>query len=102
MVKVIIQAIMGLISSLFSIIWLPVNAIFETLFPNMSHYIQVFTNFCDTFLTAFLGWFTYILPPTCRVLILTWFNFVLVYYGIVFTIRAINLIYLLIQKIKFW
>lgn len=102
MIKAILKGILKMILSLLNIFLLPVNALIENIFPDMSNAIQTFTNFINNIIGNNLSYFFSMFPPTFKTLLFTWFTFVVAYYSIYYTYRAIIKIWDVIQKIKFW
>lgn len=102
MIKAIINGLMSLVSSILNIVLLPVNALIENIFPNMTNAINTFSNFVSTYIGGSLGYFASILPPISRSIIILWFTFLITYYGVVWSYTAIIKIWNVIQKIKFW
>lgn len=102
MIKAIINGILNLATSLINIILTPINLLIENLFPNMASAIGTFNQFVNTYIGNGLSWFFSLLPPIFRGLLVTWFTFVIAYYGFIYTYKAIIKIYEIIQKIKVW
>lgn len=102
MIKAIINGILKLAISLVNIVLTPVNALISGLFPNMAQAISTFNNFVNTYIGNSLSYFFSMLPPLFRGLLVTWFTFVIAYYGIFYTYKGITKIYEVIQKIKVW
>ena len=102
MIKAIINGILSLIISILDIILIPVNALFENLFPDASSMISTFNSFVQTYVGGGLSYFFSILPPIFRGLLVTFITFVIAYYGVYYTYVGIKKIFDIIQKIKFW
>lgn len=102
MIKAIINGLMSLVTSILDIVLLPVNALIENIFPDMSNAINTFSNFVSTYIGGSIGYFASILPPISRSIIILWFTFLISYYGVVWSYTAIIKIWNVIQKIKFW
>ena len=71
MIKAIINGILSLIISILDIILIPVNALFENLFPDVSSMISTFNTFVTTYVGGGLSYFFSILPPIFRGLLVT-------------------------------
>lgn len=91
-----------MITSLLNIFLLPINALIENLFPDMSSSIATFNNFVATYVGGSLAYFFSILPPIFRNTLVIWLTFVVGYYTIHFTYLGIIKLFAIIQKIKFW
>lgn len=102
MIKSILNGILKVITSLLNIFLLPINTLFENVFPDMSSAINTFNNFVQTYVGGSLSYFFSILPPTFRGLLIIWLTFLVSYYSIYYTYLAIVKLWTIIQKIKFW
>lgn len=102
MIKAILNGILKVITSLVGFLLTPINALFTNLFPNMSNAISSFNSFVNTYVGGALSYFFSLFPPIFRSLLVIWFTFVIAYYGIFYTYKAIIKIFEIIQKIKFW
>lgn len=102
MIKALLNGLLSIITSLLNIFLLPVNALLENVFPDMSNAISTFNTFVNTYVGGTLSYFFSILPPTFRNILALWFTFVIAYYGIYYTYTGIIKIWSIIQKIKFW
>lgn len=102
MINAIINGILNLITTLLNIFLLPINLLFENLFPDMSGAITNFNLFLTDVLGDKLSFFFGILPPIFRNLLFIWFTFVVSYYTIHYTYLGTIKIFNVIRKIKFW
>lgn len=102
MVKALLNGILNVITSLLNIFLLPINALIENLFPDMSSAIDTFNNFISKYVGGTLSYFFSILPPIFRGLLVIWFTFVVAYYSVYYTYLGVIKIWNVIQKIKFW
>lgn len=102
MIKAIINGLMKLVTSILNIVLLPINTLIENIFPNMSSAINTFTNFVSTYIGGSIAYFSSLLPPISRSIIVLWLTFLITYYGVVWTYTGIMKIWNVIQKIKFW
>lgn len=102
MIKALLSGILKIITSLLNVFLMPINALLENLFPDMSNAISTFTSFVNTYVGGSLAYFFSILPPTFRSLLVLWLGFIIGYYTIYYTYLAIIKIFDIIQKIKFW
>lgn len=102
MIKAILNGILKVITTLIGFILTPVNALFSNLFPDMSNAISTFNTFVNTYIGGALSYFFSLFPPVFRSILIIWFTFVVAYYGIIYSYKAIIKIFEIIQKIKFW
>lgn len=102
MIKAIINGLMKLVTSILNIVLLPVNTLIANIFPDMSSAINTFTTFITNYVGGSLAYFSSILPPITRNIIVLWLTFLITYYGIVWSYSLIMKIWNVIQKIKFW
>ena len=102
MIKALLNGILKMLTFVINLFLLPINALFNTLFPDMSSAIGNFNTFVNTYVG---GTFTYvfsILPPIFRSVLVIWFTFLISYYTIQFTYKTSVKLWTIIQKIKFW
>lgn len=102
LINAIINGILNLITSILNIVLLPINLLFENLFPDMTNSIETFNLFITDVIGNKLGYFFHILPPIFRNLLFIWFTFVVSYYTIHFTYLGVIKVFNIIRKIKFW
>lgn len=100
--KVLLKVVLKLISSILSIILLPINALLVTFVPDFSTYITIFNNNIARFFGNSLAWFFSILPPITKDLIFLYLSFLIVYYSVTYTAHLIYKIFIIIKRIKFW
>lgn len=102
LIKALLNGILNVITSLLNIFLLPINALIENIFPDMSSAISTFNNFINNYVGGTLSYFFSILPPIFRGLLVLWYTFVIAYYSVYYSYLAIIKIWSIIQKIKFW
>lgn len=102
MIKAIINGLLNLLSSVISLVLTPINLLIENLFPSMSNAISTFNTFVTRYVGGTLAYFFSLLPPIFRGLLVTWFTFVIAYYGVIYTYLGIKKLWEVIQRIKFW
>lgn len=102
LINAILKGILTVITSLLNIFLLPINALIENVFPDMSNAIGTFNTFINNYVGGTLSYFFSILPPIFRSILVIWFTFVIAYYSIYYTYIGILKIWNIIQKIKFW
>lgn len=102
MIKTLLNGILKAITAVIGFILTPINALFANLFPDMSNAISTFNTFVNTYIGGSLSYFFSLFPPIFKTLLVLWFTFVIAYYSIFYTYKAIIKIFNVIQKIKFW
>lgn len=102
MINAILKGLLSMLQTIVNIILTPINALISGIFPDFSNLISNFTNFVNNYIGGSLGWFSSLLPPITRSIIVFWLTFLVGYYSIAWGYRAVVLAWKLIQKIKFW
>lgn len=102
MAQAIFNVIFKVLQTILNIILLPINALLVGVFPDFSNMISKFNTLISTYVGNTLGYFSSMLPPTTRTLILIYLTFLVSYYTISYSVHAIIKIFKIIQKIKFW
>lgn len=102
MINAILNGLLTAISSLLNILLLPINLLFENLFPDLSTYIGTFNTFVETYLGGSLGYFGSMFPPIFKGLLVAWFSYVATYYSVRFIYNNSIKLFNVIQKLKFW
>lgn len=102
MIKAILNGILKVISKILNVFLLPINALFENLFPDMTSAIETFNDFVSTYLGNNLSYFFSIFPPIFRSILLLWFTFLVSYFSVKVTYHAAIKVWSIIQKVKFW
>lgn len=102
MIKALLNGILNVITGLVNVLLTPINSLIDSLFPNMSTAINQFNSFCSNYIGGTIGWFSHILPPITKNIIIIYLTFLIGYYSVSWTYTAIVKIYNVIQKIKFW
>lgn len=100
--KAILKVIMKAAKNLVNAILSPVNDLVASIFPSFANLINQFNTFLNNYIGTSLGWFSHLLPPITRTIIIFWLEFLIVYYGAIWTYHGISQLYRLIQKLKFW
>lgn len=77
MIKAIINGLMKLVTSILNIVLLPVNTLIANVFPDMSSAINTFTTFITNYVGGSLAYFSSILPPITRNIIVLWLTFLI-------------------------
>lgn len=102
MIKAILKGILKMVIKVLNVFLIPINALFENLFPNMTNAINHFTTFVNTYVGGTLSYFFSILPPIFRSILSIWVTFLISYYGIIFAYKGFVKVWNVIQKLKFW
>ena len=89
MIKAIINGLLKIIMSILNVFLLPINLLFENLFPDMTNAIGTFNTFINTYVGGTLSYFFSILPPIFRGLLVIWFTFLISYYTIYYTYHGL-------------
>lgn len=102
MAKAIFSVFFKIIKKIVEIFLTPINLLVANLFPNLTNIISTFNSAVSTLLGSTIGYFSSILPPITRTIILLWFSILISYYGVVFSIHLIMKVIEIIKKIKVW
>lgn len=101
-IKAFFNAIYKLALDVVNILIYPITAFVSTLFPDLSTYISAIQQFLVGTIVPVMAWFTNLLPPITKAVILLWLGFLLVYYTAVWTYTLSVKIFNVIRKVKFW
>ena len=102
MAKAIFNVFFKIIKKIVEIFLTPINLLVVNLFPNLSNIITTFNNAVSTLIGGTIGYFSSILPPITRTIILLWFSILISYYGVLFSIHVVMKVIEIIKKIKVW
>lgn len=102
MAKAIFNVLFKVIKSILNIGLAPINLLVVNLFPDFSNLISNFNNFVSTYIGSGIGYFSSVLPPISKNIILLYLTFLISYYTITYSAHAIIKIFKIIQRIKFW
>lgn len=102
MIKLFFQLFLKLIKSIVNILLLPVNALITNLFPSFSTMISSFNNAVTTVIGGGLGWFSHLLPPVCKSMIVLYLGILIAYYSIAFSVHLILKVIHIIKEVKIW
>lgn len=100
--KALLKVVLKLITSILSIILIPINALVVGLIPNFSTYITIFNNSVARFMGNSLSWFFNLLPPNTKQLIFVYISFLLIYYSVMYSAHLVYKVFIIIRRIKFW
>ena len=102
MAKAIFNVLFSVIKTVLNILLAPINLLVVNLFPDFSSLISNFNSFVSTYIGSGIGYFSSILPPISKNIILLYLTFLISYYTITYSAHAIIKIFKIIQRIKFW
>lgn len=102
MIKAILKGILKMVIKVLNVFLIPINALFENLFPSMTQAIGHFNTFVNTYIGGTLSYFFSLLPPIFRSILSIWVTYLISYYGIIFIYKGFVKIWNIIQKLKFW
>lgn len=102
MAKAIFKVFFAIIKKVVDIILAPINLLVVNLFPDLSQILTTFTLALNRVLGGTIGFFSHLLPPTTRLIILLWFSVLISYYGMLFSVHVILKIIEIIKKVKIW
>lgn len=93
--------LLTIIMTIVQLICLPLNALFEGVFPNFSSSIQTINEGLTTAFTG-LSWAISIIPPMVRTTMLGVFTIELSMLAIMRSSRMTSKVWSILQKLKFW
>ncbi len=102
MAKAIFNVLFKVIKSVIDTLMTPINLLVSSLFPDLSNILNVFNSACEQLLGPTLGWFSHLLPPNTRSLILLYFAILIGYYTVIYSVHLITKVIYLIKKVKIW
>ena len=102
MAKILFNVVFTIIQTAVNFVMLPINAIADSLIPDVANIITKFNGLLDTYVGPMISWFANLLPPTAKSLILIYLTFLITYYTISYTVHGIVKVFTVIRKIKFW
>ena len=90
------------IKSIADLILSPINVLVVNLVPDLSAKISAFNSALNNVIGPTLGYFSHLLPPYTRTLIIFYLGFLITYYTIVISVHAILKVIEIIKAIKIW
>lgn len=102
MFKALFKVLLKLIKSIVDIILTPINLLISSLFPSFSSMISTFNSAVSNYVGSGLAWFSHLLPPGVRSLIILYLGFLIAYYTITISVHAIIKVIHVIKAIKIW
>lgn len=98
--KAIFKVLLKFIKSIADIILAPINLLVVNLIPDVSNMISVFNAGVERVIGTNLAFFSHMLPPTTRTLILLYLGFLITYYTITITAHGVLKVINIIKAIK--
>lgn len=102
MINAILNGLLNFIKSLTSIILTPIDLLISGLFPNFSTQIGIFNNVVTQYVGNGLNYFSTLIPPGTKTLIIIYLTFLLALFGISLSLHAILRILKIVKNIKMW
>ena len=102
MAKTIFKVLLKFIKSVADLILSPINALVVNLLPDLSTLISTFNSGIQQYVAPNLSFFTHMLPPMTKNILLIYLTFLITYYTITITAHAILKIINIIKAIKIW
>lgn len=102
MFKVLFDVLFGVITGLVNLILAPINLLVDAFIPDLGLWITKFYNVLDNIIGGGFSFFTSLLPPTARTLLVIYLGFLVSFYTISISAHAILKLYTIIKRIKIW
>lgn len=102
MAKAIFSVFFDVIKGIVDAFLIPVNALIVNVFPNFNNILNAFNTLIDRYIGNVVSWFSYLLPPNTRTLILFYLSALIVFYTITISAHAILKLIHIIKNIKIW
>lgn len=102
MAQAIFNVFFTVIQTALNTILFPINALAETLLPDFSNMITTFDMLVNVYVGNTLSYFSSMLPPTTRSLLLIYLSFLITFYTVSFTTHGFIKIFTIIKRVKFW
>lgn len=102
MAKAIFTVFLKFIKSIVDIFLFPINALVVNFFPDLSILISSFNNAVTSILGNGLGFFSHLLPPVTRGLIVFYLTLLIGYYTISISVHLVLKVIFIIKKVKIW
>lgn len=102
MIKAILKGLLRALMGLADVLLAPITALFTAFFPNFAEAITRFNFIVDNYLIDGISYFTSLIPPISRNLLVIYFGILISWYTLWFTYTSYLKVYAVLQKIKFW
>lgn len=93
--------ILTIIMSVIQLICLPLNLLFENVFPDFTRYINIIEDGLSTAFSA-LSWAVSLIPPLTREIILLMITIEIALLAVFKSTHATAKVWKILQKLKFW
>lgn len=93
--------VLNLIATILQIVLLPVNLLFENVFPDFSTWTQAIYDGVNV-ITSQLGWAVSFIPPFIREILLFILTIEIALFAIMKSTRLTSKLWNLLQKVKLW
>lgn len=101
LITALFNFILTIVMSIVQLICLPLNALFNNVFPDFSNYIEIINNGLNEAFTGF-SWAVSIIPPLVRTVLLFIFTVELSIILIMRSTKLTTKVWNILQKLKFW
>lgn len=101
LISALFNFILTIVMSIIQLICLPLNALFEGIFPDLSDKISMIQNGLNEAYSS-LSWAINIIPPNVRSTLLFIFTIELSLLVIMKSTKATSRVWTILQKLKFW
>ncbi len=102
MAKAIFNVLFKVIKGVIDTVLAPINLLVSTMFPDLSSILSLFNSACEQLIGPALGWFSHLLPPNTRSLILLYFAILIGYYTVTYSVHLVIKVIHLIKRVKIW
>ncbi len=101
LISLLFNFILKIVMTIIQLICLPLNALFDNVFPDFDNYITIINNGLNSAFSS-LSWAISILPPMVRQVLLFIFTIELSIILIMKSTRLTAKVWSILQKLKFW
>lgn len=102
MIRYILKGFFMTIQALVNVFLLPINQLVVNVFPDFAQYITQFTTKIELYIGNNLSYFSDLLPPMTKELVLLYLTILLLYYTLSISVHAIMKVIHIIQALKIW
>lgn len=102
MAQAIFNVLFKIIKVILDVVLVVPNLLVKNMFPDLSSLLTNFNSYVVKYVGNGLGWFSSILPPVTKTMILLYLTILIGYYTVTWSLHAYLKVYQIIQKIKFW
>nr|DAG02165.1 MAG TPA: hypothetical protein [Inoviridae sp. ctDDr4] len=101
LISLLFNFILKIVMTIIQLICLPLNALFDNVFPDFDKYITIINNGLNSAFSP-LSWAISIIPPLVREVLLFIFTIELSIVLIMKSTRLTSRVWSILQKLKFW